>query len=300
MIRSFNDLLEIGRAGEKKVLSVAAAHNKGVLEAVKHARDEGLIEPILVGRKDEIEGIAGEIGLDLAGLEIVDEADDLQAATEATKLVSSGRADILMKGILGTATILSQVLNRDYGLRAGRPLSQAVLFEISSYHKMFIGTDFAFNIAPDLDTKKSIIDNAVGLAHAIGIDEPKVAVLAALEKVNPKMVATLDAQSLTRMNEAGEIKGCKVYGPLAMDNAVSKESARIKGIDSDVAGDADIFLAPDIEAGNILYKSLTFLGGAKSAGIVLGAKAPVIITSRADSSVDKFNSIVLATILANK
>lgn len=300
MIKNFLELLKIAEKGEKKNLSVAAAHNDHVLEAVKNATELNLVNPILVGKEKEIREIAKSIDFDLTDIEIIDLQDDVETSIEATKLVSSGRADILMKGIVATAVILKQVLNKEYGLRDGKPLSQAVLFEIPTYHKMFIGTDFAFNISPDLETKKHIIENAVTLEHAIGIDKPKVAVLAAVENVNPNMVATLDADALTKMNENGEIKDCIVYGPLAMDNAVSKESAKIKGIDSTVAGDADIFLAPDLASGNILYKTLTFLGKAKSAGIVLGAKAPVIITSRADTAVDKFNSIVLATILANK
>ncbi len=297
MIKNFDDLLNLAKKGPKKRLSVAAAHNKGVLTAVKKASELGIIDPILVGKKPEIEKIGREIGFDLSGLEIIDLADDVEISKKATSLVSSGQADILMKGIVATATILKEVLNKEYGLRTGRPLSQAVLFHIPTYHKMFIGTDFAFNIAPDLATKKSIIENALVVSRAIGVEKPKVAVLAAVEKVNPSMPATVEADQLTKMNERGEIKDCLVYGPLAMDNAVSKDSAKLKGIDSEVAGDADIFLAPDIEAGNILYKTLTFLGGAKSAGIVVGAKAPVIITSRADTAVDKFNSIVLASLI---
>ncbi len=300
MIRNFDELLELAKKGEKKKISVAAASSESVLKAVKNATELGLVEPILVGKEDEIKTIAKNIDFDLENLSIINIEDDTQAAIEATKLVSEKKADILMKGILSTNVILKEVLNKEYGLRTGKPLSQAVLFEIPTYHKMFIGTDFAFNIAPDLETKKHIIENGVELMHAIGLEKPKVAVLAAVEKVNPKMIATLDADALTKMNESGEIKDCIVYGPLAMDNAISMESCKIKGITSEVAGDADILLAPTLEAGNILYKTLTFLGKAKSAGIVLGASAPIIITSRADTSVDKFNSIVLATILANK
>lgn len=299
MIKSFDELVKLAQKGEKKKLSVAAAHNKGVLTAVKKATELGIIDPILVGKRMEILQEAKEIGFDLSNIEIIGISADEQISQRATELVSSGQADILMKGIVPTATILKQVLNKEYGLRTGKPLSQAVLFELPTYHKMFVGTDFAFNIAPDLETKKAIIENALVVSHAIGVDKPKVAVLAAVEKVNPHMPATVEADELTRMNQRGEIENCIVYGPLAMDNAVSKDSARIKGIESEVAGDADILLAPDIEAGNILYKTLTFLGQAKSAGIVIGAQAPVIITSRADTAVDKFNSIVLACVIAN-
>ncbi len=300
MVRTFEDVLKIAKSGEKKVLAVAAANDKGVLEAVKEATNEGLVKPILLGPSDEIRNLADEIEFNLSDIEVINADTDIEAAREATKLVSSKKADILMKGLVGSADILRQVLDKDIGLRSGKPLSQIAIFQMERYPKMFMVTDPAMTIAPDLKAKKGIIDNAVELAHALGIEKPKVAVLAAMEKVSDSMQATVDAKELTKMCKDGEIKGCTVYGPLALDNAVSKYSAKVKNIDSEVAGDADILLVPNIDAGNMLYKSLTFLGGADSAGIIMGASAPMILTSRADEHKAKFNSIALATILANK
>ena len=264
----------------------------------RSAYERGIAVPILVGDKESIERISESIGFDIDGIEIIDEKDSALAARKATSLVSSGQAQVLMKGLIDTSVLMKQVLDPEIGLRTGSVISHVAVFDVPTYHKVFIVTDAAMIIAPDLNQKKQLIENAVKLAHAIDIPNPKVAVLAAKEKVSDKMEATVHAKALTDMNRAGEISGCIVDGPLALDNAVSKESARIKGIDSEVAGDADILLAPDIEAGNILYKSLSFLGNAKSAGLIVGTSKPIVLTSRADSEETKLNSIVLAILMA--
>lgn len=299
MVETFESLFKKAKENGPKKIAVAVAQDEDVLGAVKLAHENKIAEPILVGDEEKIREIAKKVDFDLTDIEIIDEKDGSLAARKATELVSSGKACVLMKGLIDTSIIMKQVLDHEIGLRTGNVISHIALFEVPTYHKMFIVTDAAMLIAPDLNQKKGIIENAVSIAHKLGIDTPKVAVLAAKEKVSEKMEATVHAKFLKEMNERGEIKGCIVDGPFALDNAVSKESARIKGIKSEVAGDADILLVPDIEAGNVLYKALTFLANAKSAGLIVGAKNPIVLTSRADSEEAKLNSIVLATLMAN-
>lgn len=299
MVETFESLFEKAKNNGPKKIAVAVAQDEDVLGAIKLAHENKIVDPILVGDEEKIREIAKEIGFDLSNIEIIDEKDGSLAARKATELVSSGKACVLMKGLIDTSIIMKQVLDHEIGLRTGNVISHIALFEVPTYHKMFIVTDAAMLIAPDLNQKKGIIENAVSIAHKLGIETPKVAVLAAKEKVSEKMEATVHAKLLKEMNERGEIKGCIVDGPFALDNAVSKESARIKGIKSEVAGDADILLVPDIEAGNVLYKALTFLANAKSAGLIVGARNPIVLTSRADSEQAKLNSIVLATLMAN-
>lgn len=299
MTKSFKDLLELSQKKGPKKLAVAVAEDSDVLKAIKAAVELKIVIPILVGDKEKIENIAKEINFDLQNIEIIDEKDKVNASRTATQLVSSKKADILMKGLVDTATILKQVLDSEIGLRTDKVISHVAVFDMATYHKIFIVTDAAMNIAPDLNQKKEILENAVGLAKSLDIKMPKVAVLAAKETVSKKMPATIEAKELTDMNKNGEIKDCIVEGPLALDNAISKESARVKGIKSEVAGDADILLVPDIEAGNIFYKSLTFLGNAKSAGLIVGTTAPIVLTSRADNEEAKLNSIALAVLKAS-
>ncbi len=299
MAKSFEDLLQLAKLRGPKTLAVAAAEDKDVLMAVKSALEQGIIKPILVGDKEKIEEIAENIGFNLSEIELIDKKEKADAARTATELVSSKKADILMKGLVDTATILKQVLDSEIGLRTDKVISHVAVFDIPTYHKVFMVTDAAMNIAPDLNQKKQIIENAVALAQSLDIEIPKVAVIAAKESVSPKMIATVDAKALKEMYENGEIKNCIVDGPLALDNAVSKESARIKGIESEVAGDADILMVTDIDAGNVLYKSLTFLGNAKSAGLILGTSAPIVLTSRADNHEAKLNSIALSVLKAS-
>ncbi len=298
MVRDFGELYELALKKGPKKIAVAVAQDKDVLEAVKAGYEKGLIKPVLLGDKNAIEKIAKNIHLDLENIELIDEKDITLAARIATELVSSGEASILMKGLVDTSIIMKAVLDHDIGLRTDRIISHIAVFEVVTYHKIFMVTDAAMIIAPSLEQKKQIAENAISLAHSLGIKMPKLAVIAAKEKVSEKMEATVHAKELTDMNKRGEIKGAIVDGPFALDNAISKESARIKGIDSVVAGDADILLVPDIEAGNVLYKALSFLANAESAGLIVGTKNPIVLTSRADSSEAKFNSIVLATLMA--
>ncbi len=300
MAKDFNALMNLAQERGPKTISVACAHDKDVLVSIKMAMEKGIIEPILVGDKDKILTIANEIQLNLEGVQIIDEADKVLASRIATELVSSGKAHILMKGLVDTSIIMKQVLDKEIGLRSGKLISHVAVFDVATYHKVFIVTDAAMNIAPNLSQKKEIIDNAVILAQALDIEMPKVAVLAAKESISPKMEATVHAGDLADMNKEGAIKDCIVDGPFALDNAISKESAKIKGIVSPVAGDADILLAPDIEAGNVLYKALSFLANAKSAGLILGAAAPIVLTSRADNEEAKLNSIVLSVLVASR
>lgn len=300
MAKSFKNLLELAQNRGPKRVSVAVAQDKDVLSAIKNATGLNIAEPILVGNKEKIQEVAKEIDFDLSEVEIIHEEDGVLACRIATELVSSGKADVLMKGLIDTSVIMKQVLDSEIGLRTGKVISHVAVFDVPTYHKVFIVTDAAMNIAPDLNQKKEIIENAVELAQSIDIERPKVAVLAAKEKVSPKMEATVHGKELADMNKNGLITGCIVDGPFALDNAISKESAILKGIDSEVAGDADILLAPDINAGNVLYKSLSFLGNAKSAGLIVGTKAPIVLTSRADNEESKLNSITLAVLMASK
>lgn len=300
MAKSFKDLLELAKTRGPKKVSVAVAEDKDVLSAVKVATESKIAEPILVGSKEKILDIAREIDFDLSDIEIIHEEDKVLACRVATELVSSGKSDVLMKGLIDTSIIMKQVLDSEIGLRTGNVISHVAVFDVPTYHKVFIVTDAAMNIAPDLNQKKEIIENAVVLARSLDIEMPKVAVLAAKEKVSPKMEATVHAKELADMNKAGEITDCLVDGPFALDNAISKESAILKGINSEVAGDADILLAPNIDAGNALYKCLSFLANAKSAGLVVGTKAPIVLTSRADNEEAKLNSIALAVLMASK
>ncbi|MFA6504893.1 MAG: bifunctional enoyl-CoA hydratase/phosphate acetyltransferase [Treponemataceae bacterium] len=280
-------------------IAVAAAQDDAVLTAVEDARRQGLIEAVLIGDRDAIFRVAEAEKIDLSPYEIVHELDPAKAAASAVAHVRNGEATLVMKGLLDTSVILRAVLNKDTGLNAGRLVSHVGVIESPHYHKLFIITDSAINIAPTLSEKIDIIRNAVAVAHALGVAMPKVALLAAVEKVNPeKMPCTADAAILTQMNRRAQIPGCVIDGPLALDNAVSAEAARIKKIDSPVAGDADILVSPDIEAGNILYKSLLDLGGAKGAGLVVGAQSPIILTSRADDAQTKLASIALGVLVA--
>jgi len=300
MVKTFSELIAAAQQKDPKKLSVAVAEDIEVLSAVKKAKELNIVEPILVGNREKIEEISREIGFDLKDIEIVDEKDGQLAARKATELVSSGKAHILMKGLIDTSIIMKQVLDKEIGLRTEKIISHVAVFDVDTYHKLLFVTDAAMNISPDLNQKKDIILNAVSLAHSMGIDNPKVAVIAAKEKVSPKMEATIHAKELAEMNKNGEITGCIVDGPFALDNAISRKAAETKGIKSEVAVDADILLMPYIEAGNVLYKSLTYFANSKNAGIILGAKAPIVLTSRADSEETKLYSIVLAVLLSSK
>lgn len=300
MINSFSQILDKVKNNERKTIAVAVAHDEPVLEAIRDAKNLGLINAILVGDKDKIIEIASVINLDVNDLEIIHEKDNNKAALKAVELVSSGKAQMVMKGLLDTATILRAVLNKEIGLRTGKLMSHVAVFEIPSYDRLIFITDAALNMYPDLKAKIDILNNAVGVAKAVGIEVPKVATICAVEVVNPDMPATIDASILSKMNERGQIKGCIVDGPLAIDNALSEEAAKHKKIVSEVAGKADILLLPNIEAGNVMYKTLTYTTNCKSGGIIVGAAAPVVLTSRADSPESKLNAIALAALVSGR
>ena len=299
--KSFSDLLsKVGQAGLKK-LSVAVAQDEAVLEAVKVAKERGIADSILVGDADEIAKIASKIGMNLADYKVIDEKDIVEASLKAVKLVHDGEADMYMKGLLPTGTFLKSVLNKDVGLRTGKPLSHVCVFEIPGIDRLLFFTDVAFMPYPTLEDKKCMIEYTVDVAKACGVENPKVAALAALETVNEKMPVTLDAAELTRLNEAGEIKDCIVDGPLSLDIALYKEAAEEKGaLDRRVAGDADILVFPDIHAGNLTYKAIVHMVPCKNGNILTGTKAPVILTSRSDTVDVKVNSIALAALVSSR
>lgn len=298
MIRTFDEVLKQAKSIKTKTVAVAVAQDEHVLEAVKAAKENGIANAILVGDKEEISKLAEKINFDLNGIEVIHETDVKQAAMIAVECVSSGRADMVMKGLVGTADFLRAVLNKEIGLRSGSLMSHVAVFEVPNYDRLLLITDAAFNMYPNLMEKVDIINNTVTVAKALGNELPKVAPVCAVEVVNPKMQATLDAEALTIMNKDGQIKGCVVQGPLATDNALSEEAAHHKGITGPVAGKADILLMPNIEAGNVMYKTLAFTTESKNGGLLVGTTAPVIVTSRADSYETKLNSIALAALVA--
>lgn len=296
MITTFKDILNKAK-DNLKVIAVAVAEDEHVLETVKAAKKEKIADFILVGDKEKIISLTKKLEMKEEDLEIIDEKDREKATLEAVKLVKDKRAHMLMKGLVETKTLLRAVLNKEVGLRSGSLISHVGVFEVEALNRLIILTDAAFNIEPSLSEKVAIIKNSVILAKGLEIENPKVAIICAVEVVNEAMKATLDAASLSKMNDRGQIKGCLIDGPLALDNAISLEAAKHKGIESKVAGQADILLMPNIESGNVMYKTLTYLSKSKSAGILVGASAPVIITSRSDSPETKLNSIALASIL---
>jgi phosphotransacetylase len=284
-----------------KPVPTAVAHpcEESALSGAVEAAKLGLILPILVGPKNRIEATAKSAGFELNGFEIVDAPHSQAAAQKAVELVREGRAELLMKGSLHTDELMAAVVARDGGLRTGRRISHVFVMDVPTYHKVFLVTDGAINISPTLEDKVDICQNAIDFVHSLGVKKPKVAILAAVESVTSKMPATIDAAALCKMADRGQIKGGTLDGPLAFDNAISKEAARTKGIQSDVAGDPDILLAPDLESGNMLAKQLSFLANADSAGLVLGARVPIILTSRADSVRSRIASCAVATLAAH-
>jgi phosphate butyryltransferase len=294
MITKLDNLVERTKSRPKRKIAIAAAGDYEVLEAIRHAINEGIVEPVFIGHKPQITTIAEDLEFDLSPYEIIHIPDTIEAALEATRLVKEGYADILMKGLVSTQYLLRAVLDKENGLRSGDLLSHVAFFESPYYHKILGLTDAAMNVAPSFEDKVALINNAVAAFHKIGIDYPKVAVVGSVETINPRMEATMHAATLSMMNKRNQIKGCIVDGPLALDNAVSKKSAELKHIQSDVAGDADLVVAPDINGANFLYKALNFIGGATCAAVIMGARVPIVLTSRADTERSKFLSIALA------
>lgn len=299
MFTQLEQFVTEAQKGSPKRVAVASAANALVLRSVHEAQQQGLVEPLLVGPADDIREMARVAGLDLDSIEIVATETTPESAARAVELVRKGEADILMKGHLRTDTILRAVLRREIGLRTDRLLSHCFIMEIPMYHKLLLITDAAINIAPDLMQKAVIVQNAVDMLILLGVDQPKVACLSAVETVNPKIPSTVDAACLHKMAERGQIKNALVDGPLAFDNAISAQAARQKGIKSAVAGDADVVLAPDLDAGNILYKNLEYLANARIAGIVTGARAPIVLTSRSDPPQARVHSLALANLICS-
>ena len=295
----YEQLLARCRGFDPVPTAVAHPCEASALEGALDAGAKGLITPILVGPTKSIEATATKARLDLGHTRIVDAPHSHAAAAQAVELVRQGQAELLMKGSLHTDELLGAVVARDAGMRTGRRISHVFLMDVPTYHKVLLVTDGAINIAPSLEDKVDICQNAIDLAVALGVSRPKVAILAAVETVTSKMPATLDAAALCKMAERGQITGGVLDGPLAFDNAISKDAARTKGVTSEVAGDPDILLAPDLEAGNILAKQLTFLANADSAGLVLGARVPIILTSRADSVRARIASCGVAMLVAH-
>lgn len=296
-LNKLSQIVDKAKNKDIKTLVVAAAEDLHVLEAVKKAIEENIIKAILVGDSSKIEDYAKQINFNISKIEVIHEIDVVKACKTAVNIVRQGKGDVLMKGLVSTGILLKAVLDKDSGLRKGGLLSHVALFETQYYKKLIGITDAAMNVEPDVIEKSHIIENAVELLNRLGVETPKVSILAAVELINPKMQATIDAGTLTAMNKRGQIKNCIIDGPLALDISISKEAAEHKGIISEVAGNADILLAHDINVGNVLYKSLNFLGGANSAALIMGAQAPIVLTSRSDNEKSKMLSIALAAAL---
>lgn len=297
MIRNYEDMRRMALEGAARdggyVVSVANAADREVIETVKELRRLEIADAILTGERELIEAMCKEIGLDPIP-EIVDASGEAEAAEAAVRLVRDGRAHVLMKGLVNTSTFLRAVLNPDWGVRGDGLLCHLGCFEIPSWPKLQFHTDAGMIPAPTVDQKKQMIQQSVAILQRLGIDEPKVAALCANEVVNPKMPATVEAAQLQKWNEEGEITGCIVEGPIALDVALSRESAEHKKLSSRIAGETDLFVMPDIEAGNLVGKTLMFLAGAKMAGIILGAKCPIVLVSRSDNAEAKVNSLAFA------
>ena len=291
------ELVTIAKTKCVKRLVVACAEDSAVLKAVQNASKEGFITPILIGNKQKINDLCNSLGINLANVEIIDEPEPALTAYKAVALINAGKADILMKGLLSTSMLLKAVITKDNGLRKAQILSHFALFESKFYHKIFGISDAAMNIAPTFEEKIHILNNAVDVMHRLGVSTPKVAILSPVETISEKIESTVHASMITVMSKRNQIKGCIVDGPLSLDTIISTEAAKHKGIVSEVAGEADIIIVPELDCGNSLYKSLIFMGGAMSAAVVAGAKVPIVLTSRADSEHNKFLSIAFAAAL---
>ena len=299
MNKGFDGLISKVNDCSMKTVAVAVAQDAPVLEAIRAAKERKIANAILVGDKTQIEEVAASIDMDLTDYEIIDIADTYEAALKAVSLVHDGKADMYMKGLIDTKSFLKSVLDKEVGLRTGKPLSHVCVFEVKGIEQLLFLSDVAFMTYPTLEDKVHIIENTVEICHACGIETPKVAPLAAVEVVNPKMPATVDAAELTKMNDEGKISGCIVDGPLSLDLAIDPEAAKHKGAEGrKIVGDADVLLFPDIHAGNITYKCLVHTADVKNGNILTGTKAPVILTSRSDDFETKVNSIALGAVVA--
>ncbi|MBI3922218.1 MAG: bifunctional enoyl-CoA hydratase/phosphate acetyltransferase [Armatimonadetes bacterium] len=299
MYHQLSELVSAAQQRGPAKIAVAAGHDPDVIEALKQAKEIGLAEGIFVGNAEKIHTLAREVGFEIPAAQILNEPDDAAAARQAIALVREGQADLLMKGKISTATLIRAVLDRESGLRTGRMLSQVIVFQVPGFDRLMIMTDAAINIAPSLEQKAEICRNAIEVAHAIGIEKPNLAALCALEFVNQDMPATVDAAALTLMNRRGQIKGAYIEGPIAMDVPLSRFAADRKGIESPLVENTDIFVAPDIEAANILYRAILYFAGGESGGVVIGAKAPLILLSRAETPETKIRSIAIGMLVVS-
>ncbi len=302
MKQGFDDVIARVKSCQTKKVAVAAAQDSAVLEAVREAKRQGIAEAVLVGDEAKIREVAASIDMDLADYRIIDEPDMIQAALKAVKLAHDGEVDMYMKGLVDTKNFLKSVLDKEVGLRTGRPLSHVCVFDVPSIHRLLFLTDVAFITYPTLEDKVHIINNTIPVCKACGIENPKIAPLAAVEVVNPKMEATVEAAELTKMCAEGQITGCTVDGPLSLDLAIDPEAARHKGATGrKIQGDADVLLFPDIHAGNLVYKAIVHMvPGVKNGCILTGTQVPVVLTSRSDSFETKVNSIALAAVVAEE
>ena len=301
MSKSFDEIISKVKECEMKTVAVSVAQDDAVLEAVREAKEKGIANAILVGDEAKIREIAASIDMDLTGYEIIDEPDMIAASLKAVKLAHDGKADMYIKGLIDSKNFLKSVLDKEVGLRTGGPLSHVAVFDVPGVEQLLFLTDVAFMTYPTLEDKVSIINNTVPVCNACGIDMPKVAPLAAVEVINPKMPVTLEAAELTKMNEEGKITGCIVDGPLSLDLAIDPKAAKHKGAtDRKIQGDADVLLFPDIHAGNLVYKVMVRVEGAKNGCILTGTKVPCILTSRSDTFETKVNSIALAAVVAEE
>ena len=299
MSKTFDELVSKVSEFEMKKVSIAVAQDSAVLEAVRAAKDRKIADAILVGDKDKIDAVAKEINVDISDFEIIDVKDDVEASLAAVKLVRDGVADMYMKGLINTKDFLKSVLNKEVGLRTGNPLSHVCVFDVKGIDHLLFLTDVAFIPYPTLEDKANIINNTLEITKACGVENPKVAPLAAVEVVNPKMPVTVEAAELTQMNKDGKITGCIVDGPLSLDLAIDPEAAKHKGAtDRAIQGDADVLLFPDIHAGNITYKTMVHTADAVNGNLLTGTKAPVILTSRSDTFEVKVNSLALGAVVA--
>ena len=302
MLKDFKAMAELVKANPvKKRIVLACAHDEHSLDAVYEAFKEGIVTPVFVGKEDEIRKICADNGFDFGEVAIYNEDDDVEAAKTAVRLIREGEGDFLMKGQMQTADLLRQVVNKETGLQCGNIMSHVGLFQVPHYHKVVVLTDGGMLLAPDLEQKAKIINNAVSVLHALGYEDPKVAVVCGAEKLNKKAQESVDAAALKEMNLSGEISGCTVEGPISYDIALSKEIADFKKFESSVAGEADALIMPNMAAGNMLGKAWVINGDGTGmmAGMIVGAKAPIVLTSRGSSAAEKFYSIVFAAAAAN-
>lgn len=300
-VKTFQELLDRARSLEKPCMAVAAAGQAAVITAVADAVKEGLIEPVLIGAARVIREIADQHGIDLGNTEVIDLPDASEASAMAVRLVHEGRAELVMKGLVTTKEFVRAILNQEFGVRRGRPMSHVAVLESPDQSRLMLLTDSGINIRPRFNRKVAIVRNAILVANALGIAVPKVAVIAAVEKVElPAMPATLDAELLRRMGESGKFGPCIVDGPLAMDNALERHTAEIKGRTSAVTGNADIIVTPDIETGNAVYKAIRYMAHREIGGVIVGGAAPAVVTSRSDSAACKLYSIALGVLVAHQ